>query len=193
MITSLSSCPLGYRSAVLSTKEKEKQITKPVKPPTGRGGGGGGYGGHGGHGGGGNAGKKPQSEKSLWLKLIEYLKKQSLLPVVIFAFSKRRCEECAYGLTTTDLTTSTEKSEIHSFIESSTSRLTGTDRELPQVNTRVLTNRKVLTGISLKVLRMKDLLKRGVGVHHGGLLPIIKEMVEILFSRGLVKVLPYSF
>jgi antiviral helicase SKI2 len=28
-----------------------------------------------------------------------------------------------------------------------------------------------------------------VGVHHGGLLPILKEIVEILFSRGLIKVL----
>ncbi|CAM9732466.1 unnamed protein product [Phaeothamnion confervicola] len=36
---------------------------------------------------------------------------------------------------------------------------------------------------------MQELLKRGVGVHHGGLLPILKEVVEILFSRGLVKVL----
>ncbi|KAG5184771.1 P-loop containing nucleoside triphosphate hydrolase protein, partial [Tribonema minus] len=27
------------------------------------------------------------------------------------------------------------------------------------------------------------------GVHHGGLLPILKETVEILFSRGIVKVL----
>lgn len=36
---------------------------------------------------------------------------------------------------------------------------------------------------------MRDLLKRGIGVHHGGLLPIIKEMVEILFSKGLCKVL----
>jgi antiviral helicase SKI2 len=35
---------------------------------------------------------------------------------------------------------------------------------------------------------MKDMLQRGVGVHHGGLLPIIKEMVEMLFARGLVKV-----
>jgi hypothetical protein len=26
-------------------------------------------------------------------------------------------------------------------------------------------------------------------VHHGGLLPILKEMVEILFSRNLIKVL----
>ncbi len=32
-------------------------------------------------------------------------------------------------------------------------------------------------------------MKRGLGVHHGGLLPIIKEMVEILFAQGLVKVL----
>ncbi|KAJ3575226.1 hypothetical protein NP233_g1245 [Leucocoprinus birnbaumii] len=36
---------------------------------------------------------------------------------------------------------------------------------------------------------MRDLLSRGIGIHHGGLLPIIKEVVEILFARGLVKVL----
>ncbi|KNC72414.1 hypothetical protein SARC_15028, partial [Sphaeroforma arctica JP610] len=36
---------------------------------------------------------------------------------------------------------------------------------------------------------MKSLLTRGIGVHHAGLLPIIKEMVEMLFARGLVKVL----
>ncbi|CAJ0843847.1 16973_t:CDS:10 [Entrophospora sp. SA101] len=46
-----------------------------------------------------------------------------------------------------------------------------TDKELPQI------------------LRMRDLLSRGIAVHHGGLLPVIKEMVEILFSKGLVKVL----
>jgi antiviral helicase SKI2 len=47
----------------------------------------------------------------------------------------------------------------------------GTDRELPQIQ------------------RMRDLLSRGVAVHHGGLLPIVKEVVEILFTKGLVKVL----
>ncbi len=35
---------------------------------------------------------------------------------------------------------------------------------------------------------MRDMLRRGIGVHHSGLLPIIKEMVEMLFARGLVKV-----
>lgn len=35
---------------------------------------------------------------------------------------------------------------------------------------------------------MVELLKRGIGVHHSGILPILKEVVEMLFSRGLVKV-----
>lgn len=64
----------------------------------------------------------------------------------------------AHGLTSVDLTTSTEKHEIHVFIEAALDRLKGPDRKLPQV------------------LKMKDLLKRGLGVHHGGLLPIIKEV-----------------
>lgn len=38
-------------------------------------------------------------------------------------------------------------------------------------------------------MHMRQLLSRGIGVHHGGLLPIVKEIVEILFARGLVKVL----
>jgi len=36
---------------------------------------------------------------------------------------------------------------------------------------------------------MRDLLSHGIGIHHGGLLPIMKEVVEILFARGLVKAL----
>ncbi|EGZ09585.1 hypothetical protein PHYSODRAFT_318253 [Phytophthora sojae] len=106
-----------------------------------------------------------------WTKLINTLKDKSLLPVVVFAFSKRLCEESANKLAKLDLSTPSERSEIHLFLETSVQRLQGSDRELPQV------------------LMMKEMLKRGIGVHHGGLLPIIKEMVEILFGRGLVKVL----
>ena len=35
---------------------------------------------------------------------------------------------------------------------------------------------------------MLPLLKRGIGIHHGGLLPILKETIEILFGEGLLKV-----
>lgn len=33
------------------------------------------------------------------------------------------------------------------------------------------------------------MLEHGIGVHHSGILPILKEIIEILFIKGLVKVL----
>lgn len=39
-----------------------------------------------------------------------------------------------------------------------------------------------------QVSNMLPLLKRGIGVHHSGLLPILKEVIEILFQEGLIKV-----
>ena len=37
------------------------------------------------------------------------------------------------------------------------------------------------------VKSMLPLLKRGIGVHHSGLLPLLKEVVEILFQEQLIK------
>ena len=37
--------------------------------------------------------------------------------------------------------------------------------------------------------RIEEMLNRGIAVHHGGLLPILKECVELLFSKSVVKVL----
>lgn len=36
---------------------------------------------------------------------------------------------------------------------------------------------------------MLPLLQRGIAVHHSGLLPVVKELVELLFQEGLVKAL----
>lgn len=112
-----------------------------------------------------------KSESSLWLLLIHKLLKKSLLPVVIFCFSKNRCDKSADNMTSTDLTISSEKSEIRIFCDKAFSRLKGSDRNLPQI------------------VRVQSLLRRGIGVHHAGLLPIVKEVVEMLFCRGVIKVL----
>ena len=45
------------------------------------------------------------------------------------------------------------------------------DRNLPQIN------------------YVKQLLVKGIGIHHSGLLPILKEIVEILFQNGYIKIL----
>ncbi|KAK9168229.1 hypothetical protein Syun_000369 [Stephania yunnanensis] len=117
-----------------------------------------------------NSGSK-RWEASLWLSLISKLSKNSLLPVIIFCFSKNRCDKSADNLPGTDLTSSSEKSAIRIFCDKAFSRLKGSDRNLPQV------------------VRVQNLLRRGIGVHHAGLLPIVKEVVEMLFCRGVIKVL----
>ncbi|GJQ12604.1 hypothetical protein GpartN1_g4395.t1 [Galdieria partita] len=111
-------------------------------------------------------------KKGSWTKLTNFLKKQQLTPAVIFCFSKRRCEEAADSLQAVDLTEgANEKSSIHQFVEHSIARLKREDRQLPQIE------------------RLKEMLKRGIAVHHAGILPIMKECVEILFQRGLVRIL----
>ncbi|KAK9168685.1 hypothetical protein Syun_000825 [Stephania yunnanensis] len=40
-----------------------------------------------------------------------------------------------------------------------------------------------------KVVRVQNLLRRGIGVHHAGLLPIVKEVVEMFFCQGVIKTL----
>ncbi|RKF75046.1 putative ATP-dependent RNA helicase [Golovinomyces cichoracearum] len=110
-------------------------------------------------------------DRNLWVHLVQFLKKQALLPACIFVFSKKRCEENADALSNQDFCTATEKSAIHMITEKSISRLKPEDRILPQI------------------LRLRDMLGRGIAVHHGGLLPIVKEIVEMLFAQTLVKVL----
>ena len=81
------------------------------------------------------------------------------------------CDERAAALGSLTMTTSLEKSQIHVVFSKAIKRLQGSDKQLPQI------------------LRLKELVSKGIAVHHGGLLPILKEVVEILFARGLVKVL----
>ena len=38
------------------------------------------------------------------------------------------------------------------------------------------------------VVEILKLLRLGIGVHHSGLLPILKELVELLFQEQLIKV-----
>lgn len=92
------------------------------------------------------------------------------MPVVIFTLSRNRCDANADALTSVNLTTETEKGHVRSFFKRCIDRLNESDRELPQIK------------------RMESLLLRGIGVHHSGILPILKEIIELLFQNGVVKV-----
>lgn len=79
----------------------------------------------GGVGRGGGPPRTIHSDKNVYVHLLGHLKKESLLPVVIFTFSKKRCEENAGTLRNADLCTAVEKSEVHVAVERALSRLKG--------------------------------------------------------------------
>jgi ATP-dependent RNA helicase DOB1 len=114
---------------------------------------------------GGN--KQPSEVK----RLLELVMRKKLDPVIVFSFSKRDCEDHAKALQKLDFTTEEEKAAVTTVFNSAIDSLSEDDRMLPQV------------------ISVLPFLQRGIGIHHGGLLPILKEVIEILFGEGLVKVL----
>ncbi|KAG0205341.1 ATP-dependent RNA helicase mtr4 [Mortierella sp. GBA30] len=104
-------------------------------------------------------------------KIIRSILQKHCQPVIVFSFSKRECE--AFALQVSDMTINDkhESAQVSQVFQAAMSSLSDSDRRLPQI------------------ARMLPLLQRGIGFHHGGLLPLLKEVVEILFQEGLVKVL----
>ncbi|KAJ7269314.1 antiviral helicase [Mycena haematopus] len=129
----------------------------------------------GGRGGGGGAAPRTvhhAADKNLYVHLLGHLRKKALLPVVVFTFSKKRCEENAATLTNADLCSSVEKSEVHVAIEKALSRLKGSDK-----------NYLKLDGCAI------CLLVESAFITVACYLSSRRLLVEILFARGLVKIL----
>lgn len=104
-------------------------------------------------------------------KIVSLIIERDMQPAIIFSFSKRDCESHAMALNKYDFTNDDEKSLIQQIFENAIETLSEEDKELSTIAS------------------ILPLLKKGVGIHHGGLLPIIKEVTEILFQEGLVKCL----
>ncbi|XP_022723216.1 DExH-box ATP-dependent RNA helicase DExH9 [Durio zibethinus] len=111
------------------------------------------------------------NEQSDIFKLVKMIIQRQYDPVIIFSFSKRECEFLAMQMARMDLNDDDEKGNIEIIFWSAMDMLSDDDKKLPQVS------------------NMLPLLKRGIGVHHSGLLPILKEVIEILFQEGLIKCL----
>ena len=82
---------------------------------------------------GGRGGFGPPSrgfnlDQNIWTHLVNYLKKHTLLPVVNFVFSKKRCEEYAGTLGNLDMCDAKEKSEVHITWERALNRLKGAQK-----------------------------------------------------------------
>ena len=103
-------------------------------------------------------------------KLVLYLKEHNMAPALFFVFSRKETERLAKSVQQ-GLVTAEESAEISKIFNYE------------------LRNYKKIYERSAQYIEIESLLLKGVVYHHSGLVPILKEVIEILFEKGLVKLL----
>ncbi|ELA41234.1 uncharacterized protein VICG_01723 [Vittaforma corneae ATCC 50505] len=103
-------------------------------------------------------------------KILQEAIERANTPAVVFSFSRKECEGYAVKIRK-DLLDEEEKDLVKTIFDNAIASLRQEDRNIPIIE------------------KMLPLLQRGIGIHHSGLLPIIREIVEILFQESLLKVL----
>lgn len=106
------------------------------------------------------------------IELLSELEQEEKLPCIYFCFSRALTEKKAEVLKAKkNYLTSQETIEVRRVVKE---KLDVTDKSVLGLKTTKL---------------LRDCLSNGIGFHHAGILPALKEIVEKLFEKGLVKVL----
>mgnify|MGYP006086607447 CR=1 FL=1 len=163
----------------ITDQEKKKQITKYIRRP------------HLIQSSGGAFNDKCYHEMKAYMKLFQqykcftkpqhvlnnicmYLKANELLPAICFVFSRKNVVKYAKEITTNILE---DDSKIPYTAEKSCQRIL---RKLPNFSEIILLP---------EYRELVMLLEKGIAYHHSGLLPVLREMVELMFAEGYVKLL----
>jgi len=107
--------------------------------------------------------------------LVLYLKTNNMLPAICFVFSRKHVEqaakECGFSLFEDD-------SGIPAIIE----------KECKHILMSKLPNYKEYLELP-EYLEIIKLLEKGIAIHHAGIMPVLREMIELLFEKGFIKLL----
>ena len=101
---------------------------------------------------------------------LDLLLKRDQLPALFFVFSRKNCEIYASKVER-DFLTSSESARVRTLVQKHLHPYKSLLDTLPQFH------------------EIQGLLVKGIAFHHSGLLPMLKEIIEILFTEGLIKVL----
>jgi len=103
-------------------------------------------------------------------KLVTFLVDQNYIPALFFKFSRKKCESIC----------KTVRKNLLTFEEISI---------VENTFNYYMKDYKKIYEILPQYQDVYSQLKKGVVYHHSGLIPILKEIIEILYSKGLVKIL----
>jgi len=104
-------------------------------------------------------------------RVVTYLNENGMLPAICFVFSRKRANDMARQLGV-NLLSGEEAHVAHEVITIL--------KRLPNWEEYVRT---------AEYEEMIELMQRGIAVHHSGVIPVLREIVEIMFSKGYVKML----
>lgn len=120
-------------------------------------------------------------EKSMYVKrkhalnnLGLYLKEHDMLPAIAFVFSRKLVEVCA--------------SDMHVNLLEDDSKIPYIVRKECEQIVRKLPNFREYMELP-EYEQLVSLLEKGVGIHHSGMIPVLREIVEIMISKKYIKLL----
>lgn len=113
-------------------------------------------------------------KKHVLNNLALFLKNNEMLPAIGFIFSRKMVEICAMDITVSLLE---DDSKIPYTVR----------KECDQI-IRKLPNYKEYLELP-EYDQLVSLLEKGVGIHHSGMIPILREIVEIMISKKYIKLL----
>lgn len=112
------------------------------------------------------------NDKKLIQSITDYLEKMELVPAIFFVFSRKKCEKYARYI---------EKSLI-------THEEYGSIKKIVGVYIHKLEEPQQYTSMK-QYDDLMSYLEKGICIHHSGLVPVFKEIIEILFNKNLIKIL----
>ena len=108
-------------------------------------------------------------------QVTKYLTENEMTPAICFIFSIKKIEECSKEITTNLLEFDSKVPYI-------------VKRECEQILRSKLSNYQEYLHLP-EYVNLVSLLEKGIAKHHSKMLPVLREIVEIFFSRGYIKLL----
>jgi len=106
--------------------------------------------------------------------VVTHMVENNMLPAICFVLSRKTLEQCANEITAPLLE---DDSKVRYIVRKECEQII---RKLPNY----------IEYLNLpEYLNMVSLLEKGVAIHHAGIMPILREMVELLFAKGYIKLL----
>ena len=108
-------------------------------------------------------------------QVTKYLTENEMTPAICFIFSIKKIEECSKEITTNLLEFDSKVPYI-------------VKRECEQILRSKLSNYQEYLHLP-EYITLVSLLEKGIATHHSKMLPVLREIVEILFAKGYIKLL----